>query len=91
MINKTRFSGFAHTWLNIALQDHKIKFLFFCGVYTNVCVESTIRDAYFEDYFPILIKDACTAAGPPENEQATLWAVNTTFGWVTTTDEFEKA
>jgi ureidoacrylate peracid hydrolase len=91
LINKTRYSGFAHTWLNITLRDLQIRNLFFCGLYTNICVESTLRDAYFEEYFPILIKDACGVAGPDSNEQATLWAVNSVFGWVTTVDEFIRA
>jgi len=88
LINKTRYSGFAHTALKAALSQNKIKYLFFCGLYTNICVESTLRDAYFEEYFPVLIKDACGAAGPEYTEQATCWAVNAVFGWVITSDEF---
>jgi ureidoacrylate peracid hydrolase len=88
LINKTRYSGFAHTSLNAALSQNQIKYLFFCGLYTNICVESTLRDAYFAEYFPVLIKDACGPAGPEYTEQATCWAVNTVFGWVITSDEF---
>jgi ureidoacrylate peracid hydrolase len=91
LINKTRYSGFAHTWLNVTLREKKLKYLFFCGLYTNICVESTLRDAYFEDYFPVLIQDACGATGPDYTGQSTCWTVNKVFGWLTTTEEFVKA
>jgi ureidoacrylate peracid hydrolase len=91
LINKTRYSGFTRTGLKDALIQNGIKYLFFCGLYTNICVESTLRDAYFEEYFPFLIRDACGVAGPVNNEQATFWAVNSVFGWVITVDEFIKA
>ncbi len=52
------------------------------------CLESTLRDAYFLEYFPILIEDAALHAGPPEMQAATVFTVEKFFGWVTTTSDF---
>jgi ureidoacrylate peracid hydrolase len=60
-------------------------------VATNVCVESTLRDGFFLEYWPILVSDAVNNAGPSITQQATLWNVEALFGWVATTDDFLKA
>jgi ureidoacrylate peracid hydrolase len=56
-----------------------------------VCVESTLRDAYFHEYFPVLVSDACGNAGPDFTQQAVIWNVRHVFGWVTETAELLKA
>ena len=58
VITKTRYNGFAGTPLDSRLRMCGIQYLFFAGIATNVCVESTLRDAYFHDYWPILLRDA---------------------------------
>ncbi len=50
VVIKTRYSGFAGTTLDSQLRTRGIRYLFFVGIATNVCVESTLRDAYFQDY-----------------------------------------
>ncbi len=55
---------------------------------TNVCVESTLRDAYFLDYWPILIRDATMQAGPSLLQQATVQNVENHFGWTMPSYEF---
>ncbi|MFP3571253.1 isochorismatase family protein, partial [Paraburkholderia sp. SIMBA_030] len=52
------------------------------GIATNVCVESTLRDGFFLEYFGVLLDDACYQAGPVEAHEATLYNVKTFFGWV---------
>jgi ureidoacrylate peracid hydrolase len=84
VVNKNRYSGFANTGLDGILKNNGIKYLLFIGAFTNVCVESTIRDAYFQEYFPILVGDACANVGPDYTQAATIWAVSNVFGWVTT-------
>jgi len=63
VLTKTRYSGFAGTTLDSQLRVRGIQYLFFAGIAANVCVESTLRDAYFLDYWPILLADATMAAG----------------------------
>jgi len=90
IIRKQRYSGFAGTNLDIILKTHNIKYCIYTGVATNVCVESTLRDGYFLDYWPILVSDAVNNAGPPITQQATFWNIEALFGWLTTTNEVLK-
>lgn len=81
VIIKTRYSGFAGTTLDSHLRVRGIRYLFFAGIATNVCVESTLRDAYFHDYWPILLVDGTMPAGAPAMQEATLFNVESFFGW----------
>jgi len=81
VITKTRYSGFAGTTLDSQLRVRGIQYLFFAGIAANVCVESTLRDAYFLDYWPILLADGTMAAGGEKMYEATLFNVESFFGW----------
>ncbi len=81
VVLKTRYSGFAGTTLDSALRVRDIRYLFFVGIATNVCVESTLRDAYFHEYWPILVTDGTMQAGPPAAQEATIFNVESFFGW----------
>ena len=87
VVLKTRYSGFAGTTLDSQLRTRGIRYLFFAGIATNVCVESTLRDAYFQDYWPILIADGAMPAGPPRMHEATVFNVESFFGWTVQTQE----
>jgi ureidoacrylate peracid hydrolase len=87
VVTKTRYSGFAGTTLDSQLRVRGIQFLFFAGIAANVCVESTLRDAYFLDYWPILISDGTMPAGGPGILEATLFNVESFFGWTVTSEE----
>jgi len=88
VVVKTRYSGFANTTLDAQLKSRGIRHLFFAGIATNVCVETTLRHAFVLDYWPILITDAVMAAGPPAMQEATLFNVETYFGWTIPAREF---
>ena len=90
VVIKTRYSGFAGTTLDSQLRTRGIRYLFFVGIATNVCVESTLRDAYFQDYWPILIADSAMPAGPPSLHEATLFNVENFFGWTICAEEFVR-
>jgi ureidoacrylate peracid hydrolase len=87
VIVKTRYSGFARTTLDAELRARGIRYLLFTGIATNVCVESTLRDAFFLDYWPILITDAAMAAGPPNMQEASLFNIESFFGWTVPSEE----
>jgi ureidoacrylate peracid hydrolase len=87
VLSKPRYSGFYGTQLDQILRARRIRNLLFVGIATNVCVESTLRDAFFLEYFPILVHDAALQAGPPEIQAATIYNVEKFFGWVTSTSE----
>ena len=50
VIDKTRYSAFYDTTLEQQLRELGIDTVIVCGVTTNVCVESTVRDAFFRDF-----------------------------------------
>jgi ureidoacrylate peracid hydrolase len=83
VIRKTRYDGFCRTELDGWLRAQNIRYLMFTGVATNVCVESTARHGFFNEFWPILIEDAMNNSGPDFNRQATLWNFEHTLGWVT--------
>ena len=87
VIRKTRYSGFCRTGLEEQLRGLNLRYLLFTGIATNVCVESTARDAYFAEFWPILIEDAMNHAGPDFVRQATLWNFENVLGWVTRTGD----
>ena len=82
VIDKPRYSGFANTNFDSVLRSRGIRNLLLTGIATNVCVESTLRDGFFLEYFGVLLDDACYQAGPVEAHDATLYNVKTFFGWV---------
>jgi len=91
VVDKHRYSGFVDTDLNAILGTYRIKYLLFTGLATNVCIESTLRDAYFREYFPIVVSDGCGNIGPEFTQQSTIWNVTEVFGWVTTSRDLVKA
>ncbi len=90
IILKRRFSGFFETPLHAILQERGIGTLVFAGGTTSVCVESTVRDAYFRDYRCLLLADCTTEpighGLPHTSHDATLRMVEVLFGWVTTSE-----
>ena len=52
------------------------------GVVTNICVRSTVHDAFFNGYEVVVPHDCCAATGPREQE-STLYDISTHFGIVT--------
>ena len=91
VIVKSRYSGFHGTDLDSFLRSRGIRNLLIAGIASNVCVESTIRDAYFNEYWPVMIADATMPAGSKEVHEATLYNVRTFFGWVTNAEDLATA
>jgi len=90
VIYKTRFSAFYRTDLDELLRSYGAKHLIITGCTTSICVESTIRDAFFRDYHCILLED-CTAEPNHSNHEATVQLVQETFGSVSSSTDLTKA
>lgn len=58
VIDKTRMSSFVRTDLEKKLRDRGVVNLVVCGVTTNMCVESTVRDAAQLDFRTFVVADA---------------------------------
>ncbi|TMJ21768.1 MAG: pyrimidine utilization protein B [Alphaproteobacteria bacterium] len=91
VVRKPRYSAFFHTNLDSLLRARGIRSLVFTGIATNVCVESTLRDGFFLEYFGIVLHDATHEAGPDFIQKATLYNVEKFFGWVSSVEEFRNA
>ncbi|HLS86616.1 MAG TPA: cysteine hydrolase [Burkholderiales bacterium] len=83
VVTKHTYSGFAGTDLAARLEALGRRTLVFTGVQTQVCVESTLRDAHSLGYFCIVPEDAVGSHTPALHE-ATLSNVRFLFGDVCT-------
>lgn len=89
IIYKHRYSAFYNTDLETILRCLRIEDLIISGIMTNMCCESTARDAYFRDY---RIKFLADATGTVSEEMHLATLLNLSFGFadVCTTDEIIK-
>jgi ureidoacrylate peracid hydrolase len=78
---KHRYSGFFQTDLDLVLKDMLVDQLVVFGVVTNICVRSTVHDAFFNGYEVVVPRDCCAATGPREQESS-LYDIATHFGVV---------
>lgn len=89
VIRKPGKGAFYKTELEIILQANAITHLIITGVTTEVCVQSTLREANDRGYLCLLVEDA-TESYFPEFKQATLAMVRSQdalLGWTATADQ----
>ena len=89
IINKQRASSFYQTNLDLLLKNLRTETLVVSGIATNVCVESTVRDALFRDYDCIVLAD-CVATKDEETQNSSLRFMNEFAGIVTSSDNLLK-
>ena len=87
-VNKTRFGAFVpgSSELHAILQERRIDTLIITGTATNVCCESTARDAMMMNYKVIFVSDG-TATHSDEEHNATLGIMVANFADVMSTNE----
>jgi len=88
VFSKCRYSAFARgsSTLEEILRARGTDTIVVAGTMTNLCCDSTARDAMQLDYKTIMISDAC-AARTDEEHGAALLTFMVSFGDVRTTDE----
>lgn len=89
-IVKRRYSSFFQTDLDVTLKDLKVHQLVVFGVVTNICVRSTVHDAFFNGYQVIVPHDCCAATGAREQESS-LYDIATHFGIVSDSETVAQA
>lgn len=67
LIKKHRYSAFYNTDLEHYLESKEIDTLIITGTVTNMCCDSTARDAQFRDYKVIFVSDATGTMDHPDN------------------------
>ncbi len=70
IVDKPGYGAFHQTDLEQLLKKHDIHNLLICGVTTEVCVHSTLREATDRGYRTVLVADACGSAHPDLHEAA---------------------
>jgi nicotinamidase-related amidase len=89
IINKTASGVFNATNLEYILRNLGITGLFVCGVYTNECVSTTVRDACDRGFYTTLVSDAC-ATVTPALHNATIATIKDRYARVMKTEEAQK-
>ena len=93
VIDKPGKGSFHATDLHQILLDRKIKTLVVCGVTTEVCVHTTVREANDRGYECVVLSD-CVASYFPEFQRVALEMIKAQggiFGWVSNSQNFLKA
>ena len=86
VVIKHRYSAFINTDLNTVLKAKGVESVLVTGIATNVCVETTARDAYMYDYYVTMVGD-CAAAYDPKLHETTLENMRRHFGLVASSEE----
>ncbi|MPZ51401.1 MAG: isochorismatase family protein [Acidimicrobiia bacterium] len=89
VVKKHRFGGFDGTDLDMVLRSNGIESLVFTGVVTHVCVESTVREAFFHDYFNIVLGDVVAGYRQDWHEHS-LQLMDWGFGEVVDLDDLRS-
>jgi len=79
IIDKPGYSAFAATDLALILAVRGVRHLILCGLTTDVCVHSTLRDAVDRGFECLVAGDLC-AATEEENHRAALATIATEGG-----------
>jgi ureidoacrylate peracid hydrolase len=90
VIDKYKYSGFVSTYLDQFLKGNSIKTLVITGLATNVCVESTARDAFMRDYHVVVPEDL-TEGSTTEAKQWSLANLAMFFGEVVRSEDLLRA
>jgi ureidoacrylate peracid hydrolase len=92
LLEKPRFGAFYGTDLELILRSRGIDTVIISGIATNVCCETTAREAMVRDFRVLFLSDgtAATSMGgltEAEVQNATLATLGTIFGQVLTIDD----
>jgi ureidoacrylate peracid hydrolase len=82
---KERYSAFFGTSLDQTLRQRAIQSVVVLGLTTNVCVQSTARDAWQHDFETITLSDCCAEIGDGSHEASLMWT-SRNFGRVMTSE-----
>jgi len=93
VIDKPGKGAFYQTDLDLMLRNRGIDTLFVCGVTTEVCVNTTVREANDRGYRCVVIADGCASYFPEFHEMGLkmIKAQGGIFGWVADSAAILKA
>jgi nicotinamidase-related amidase len=84
VIDKPGKGAFYATELTQVLDENNIEYLLVCGVTTEVCVNTTVREANDRGYRCVVLSDCCASYFPEFHKMglAMIKAQGGIFGWV---------
>jgi nicotinamidase-related amidase len=85
VVPKWRSSGFWGTSLDLLLRSNGIETVVVSGCTTEGCVESTARDALFNDYYVVIVED-CVASDDQAQHEASLLLMRNRFDVASSAD-----
>ena len=93
VIDKAAFGAFYKTELEEHLCAAGVDHLIICGVTTQCCVQSTLREAVDRGYWCLTVADCCGASEPDLHEAALslIAGEGHLFGWVCDLADLEQA
>ncbi|WP_077216037.1 cysteine hydrolase family protein [Bacillus kwashiorkori] len=86
IVKKHRYSAFYNTQLEDILRELGVEILVVTGLATNVCVESTVRDAFYRD-FNVFVPREATASFTEESELGAIGNFQFAFARVNTVED----
>jgi ureidoacrylate peracid hydrolase len=90
VLTKHRYSAFWGSAIDLFLRTNGIRTLVLAGIATEVCVESTARDAFFRDYQVVVPAD-CVGCYSEERQKASLAVLARSFGIVASSEDIIAA
>ncbi|MGB9629870.1 MAG: isochorismatase family protein [Thermodesulfobacteriota bacterium] len=90
VLPKKHYSAFLETDLDSMLQSKGVKDLIIAGVMTNLCCETTARDAFMRNYRVFFLIDG-TATGKSDHHLATLKNLGYGFAYLLTCQDLVEA
>jgi nicotinamidase-related amidase len=92
LVEKPRYGAFHGTDLELILRDRGIDTVIIAGIATNICCDTTAREAAVRDFRVLFLRDGTATSGSadlsPEAMQAsTLATIDDAFGQVLSVDE----
>src|SRR6266567_4739725 len=81
LVPKRRYSAFFGTDLDLHLRERQRAPVLVAGVVTNICVRSTVHDAFFLGY-EVVVPVECVAATSPQAQETSLYDIATHYGMV---------
>jgi nicotinamidase-related amidase len=93
VIDKASFGAFYNSELDNLLRRDAVNHLIICGVTTQCCVHSTLREAVDRGYWCLTVADCCAASEPGLHDAALslIAGEDHLFGWVADSRDIENS
>ncbi|TDJ23586.1 MAG: cysteine hydrolase [Gammaproteobacteria bacterium] len=93
VIDKASFGAFYNTSLDDLLRRDGIDHIIICGITTQCCVHSTLREAVDRGYWCLTVADCCAASDFGMHDAALnlIAGEGHLFGWVTDLRDIERS